>query len=54
MVQVHVVKTPNGKVQAHHPKLKGNFLDFITVATAKESQTTPKAHSKIPIKNPTL
>jgi hypothetical protein len=54
MVQVEVAKTPNGKVKAHHPILNGNFLDFINVATAKESQTTPKAHSKIPIKNPTL
>lgn len=53
-VQVHVVKTPNGKVSAHQPILNGNFLVTSKVATAKESHTSPKAHMKMPIIDPTL
>jgi hypothetical protein len=49
-----VVKTPRGKVNAHQPMLNGNFFVVIKVVTAKVSHTTPNAHSKIPIMNPTL
>lgn len=34
--------TPNGKVNPHHPILKGKFLALAMDATAKKSQASPK------------
>ena len=49
---VQVAKTPSGKVNAHHPRLNGNFFNRIMAATAKNSHIQPNDHRRRPIRKP--